>query len=295
MTLVKTHQQSIGPRRAINAAISAALGLFAAVVDVVDDAPGLGFLGRHEVVAIQGLFDFLIRPAGVVDVDLVQAALGGDDVLGVALDVRGLAAEAARGLVHHDPGVRQGDPLARLAGRQDQGAGRGRHAHDHGRNRALDVLHHLGSGNYAEALAGLTEIRSARMRDEMTALVELAQEYGPIESAADNLINRLMSVSKDGQVIELNTHMREFLDRAVKIHPPQSDTTANTIRKLQRGEKLSETEAKDLSAYLEEAKLKVIPQGKRSSLLTEQIKGLQNRYEQEVAKSGETIRSFFPR
>lgn len=161
--------------------------------------------------------------------------------------------------------------------------------------RALDVLHHLGSGNYAEALAGLTEIRSARMRDEMTALVELAQEYGPIESAADNLINRLMSVSKDGQVIELNTHMREFLDRAVKIHPPQSDTTANTIRKLQRGEKLSETEAKDLSAYLEEAKLKVIPQGKRSSLLTEQIKGLQNRYEQEVAKSGETIRSFFPR
>lgn len=161
--------------------------------------------------------------------------------------------------------------------------------------RAIDVMHNLGNGNYAEALAGLTEIRSARMRDEMTALVELAQEFGPLETAADNLINRLMSVSKDGQVIELNTHMKEFLDRAVKIHPPQSDTTANTILKLQRGEKLSETEAKDLSAYLEEAKLKVIPQGKRSSLLTEQIKGLQNRYEQELTKAGESIRSFYPR
>jgi hypothetical protein len=161
--------------------------------------------------------------------------------------------------------------------------------------RAFDVFHHLGSGHYPEALARLAEISCARMRDEMTALVGLAKEYGPLESAADNLINRLMSVSKDGQVIELNTHMNEFLDRAVKIHPPQSDTTANTIRKLQRGEKLSETEAKDLSAYLEEAKVKVIPQGKRSSLLTEQIKGLQNRYEQEVAKSGESIRSFYPR
>ena len=89
--------------------------------------------------------------------------------------------------------------------------------------------------------------------------------------------------------------MREFLNRALKMHPPQSDTTASTIEKLLKGEKLSEVEAKDLHAYLDEAKLTVIPQGKRSSLLMEQIKGLQNRYEQEVGKAGESIAAFYPR
>src|SRR6266404_5760336 len=83
---------------------------FALFPDVVDDAPGLGFLGGHEAVAVEHAFDGLERLAGVLGVELVQALLGLDDVLGVPLDVRGLAGEAARGLVHHDPGVRQGDP-----------------------------------------------------------------------------------------------------------------------------------------------------------------------------------------
>ncbi|MNN31758.1 hypothetical protein D3C81_1454570 [compost metagenome] len=77
----------------------------------------------------------------MLDVDFVQTALGGDDVLGVTLDVRSRAAEAARGLVHHDPRVRQGDALAGFTRRQDQRTGRGGHAHDHGRDRRLDVLH----------------------------------------------------------------------------------------------------------------------------------------------------------
>ena len=77
----------------------------------------------------------------MLGVELVEASLGLDDVLGVALDVRGLALEAARGLVDHDPRVGQRHPLARLAGHQDERAHRGGHAHADGGHRALDVLH----------------------------------------------------------------------------------------------------------------------------------------------------------
>ena len=59
----------------------------------------LAFLGAHEVIAVQSAFHRLVVLAGMLDVDLVQPALGLDDVLGVALDVRDLALKAARGLV----------------------------------------------------------------------------------------------------------------------------------------------------------------------------------------------------
>ena len=62
------------------------------------------------------LFDFLIGAAGVLYIDLVQAALHLEDVAGVALDVRSLALEAARGLVHHDAGIRRGKAHALVAG-----------------------------------------------------------------------------------------------------------------------------------------------------------------------------------
>ncbi|WP_370263599.1 hypothetical protein [Limnobacter sp.] len=157
--------------------------------------------------------------------------------------------------------------------------------------RWFAVLNQIAEGDYSGALSSITEIRTKRMREEMQALTEMAEEYGPLESAADNLIHRLLSVGKDGEVINLNSHMREFVMRAQKAHPPQSDTTENSLGKLLRGEKLSEAEAKDLHAYFEEAKLKVIPQGKRVSLLTEQIKSLQNNYEQELANGGQGIKA----
>src|ERR1700741_4075478 len=45
-----------------------ALALFP---DVVDEAPVAGFLGAHEVVAVEGFLDDLDRLAGVLGVDLV--------------------------------------------------------------------------------------------------------------------------------------------------------------------------------------------------------------------------------
>ncbi len=60
----------------------------------------LGLVRGHEIVAVERAFDRFVVLTGVLDVDLVQPALHLDDVLGVALDVGGLALEAARRLVH---------------------------------------------------------------------------------------------------------------------------------------------------------------------------------------------------
>ena len=51
------------------------------------------------------------------------------ELLGLDGDIGGAAADAAQRLVHQDPGVRQGVALALGAGRQQELAHRGRHAH----------------------------------------------------------------------------------------------------------------------------------------------------------------------
>src|SRR5262249_49902225 len=56
--------------------------------DLIDDAEGSGILGRQEIVAVEGLFDRGVVLAGVADIDLVQAPLHLDDVLGMALEYR---------------------------------------------------------------------------------------------------------------------------------------------------------------------------------------------------------------
>ena len=67
-------------------------------VDLVDQAELARFLGGHEMIAVERALDRLEILAGVGDVDLVQATLQLDDVLSMALDVRGLAGKAARRL-----------------------------------------------------------------------------------------------------------------------------------------------------------------------------------------------------
>src|SRR4051812_19544586 len=73
--------------------------------DLVDQAKILGFVRGHEMVAVERLLDLVIALAGVLDIDLVQAALQLDDVLRMTFDVRSLSLEAPRRLVDHDAGV----------------------------------------------------------------------------------------------------------------------------------------------------------------------------------------------
>ena len=74
----------------------------------VDDAVHLGLLGAHEVVALGVLGDLVERLAGVLGDDLVEPLANVDDLLGVDLNVRGLALEPAGELVDEDLQVRAG-------------------------------------------------------------------------------------------------------------------------------------------------------------------------------------------
>jgi hypothetical protein len=67
--------------------------------DPVDQAVLRRLLGGEEAVALHVLADALLRVARVPGVDAVDVAAQLEDLAGVDLDVRGLALEAARGLV----------------------------------------------------------------------------------------------------------------------------------------------------------------------------------------------------
>src|SRR5919201_611961 len=72
--------------------------------DVVDDAVLLGFLRRHEVVALHVPADLVHVLTGVLAHDLLEAALEGDRLAGMDLDVGRLPLEAAPDLVDEDVG-----------------------------------------------------------------------------------------------------------------------------------------------------------------------------------------------
>ena len=75
---------------------------------LVDDAVLLRLGGAHDEVAVGVLARPLDRLAGVVGQHLVEQLAHAQDLLGLDLDVGGLAGGAAVGLVDQDPGVRAG-------------------------------------------------------------------------------------------------------------------------------------------------------------------------------------------
>src|SRR5262249_44147143 len=111
--------------------------------DLVDQPVVQRLAGGHEPVVLGVELDLLGVLAGVAAEDLVQLLAKGQELLGVDLDVGGLALNAAPGLVDHDPGVRERAALALGAGRQEHGAHAGRLAHADGRDVGVHVLHHV--------------------------------------------------------------------------------------------------------------------------------------------------------
>ena len=85
----------------------------------------------------------LERLAGVLGDQLGHLPLRVEHLLGLDLDVRGRAADAAGGLVHHDPRVRQRVALARGAGAEQELPHRGGQAHRDRRDVVLDELHRV--------------------------------------------------------------------------------------------------------------------------------------------------------
>src|SRR5260221_8523332 len=87
---------------------------------LVHDSVLYRFLGTHEKVAVRVALDDFQSLARVLHQDLVQPAAQEKDFLGVDLDVRCLALEAAHGLVDHDARVGQAEALVLIARRQKQ-------------------------------------------------------------------------------------------------------------------------------------------------------------------------------
>src|SRR3546814_6013224 len=92
---------------------------------LVDQAEFLGFVRRHELVAIHRLLDLLERLARIFGVEFVHPRADTQDFLGLNLDVAGHALRAARRLVDHDPCVAERHAHPRLAGCKQEAAHRG--------------------------------------------------------------------------------------------------------------------------------------------------------------------------
>src|ERR671934_145252 len=140
--------------------------------DVVDDAVLLGFLRRHEVVALHVPADLVHVLPGVLAHDLLEAALEGDRLAGMDLDVGRLPLEAAPDLVDEDLGVRQRHPLSfRAAGKQQR-------AHQHRDQRAhagslLPGVHSFVSVG-EDSLSGVQMLSRARATSAGTRCTSLA-------------------------------------------------------------------------------------------------------------------------
>src|SRR5437588_12610248 len=74
--------------------------------DLVDEPVFLGLLGRHDEIAVRVVRDLLEGLAGVLGEDLVQERAVAQDLLGLDLDVHGLALRPAVRLVDEHPALR---------------------------------------------------------------------------------------------------------------------------------------------------------------------------------------------
>src|SRR5215207_7139395 len=110
--------------------------------DVVDNAVLDPLFGTHYVVAVGVALDPLVILACILGKDLVQAALGHDELFGVYLHVRGLSGQPADArLVQEYARVRQGVPLVLGPGGEQEGPHRGGHAEGRRGDVGFDELH----------------------------------------------------------------------------------------------------------------------------------------------------------
>ncbi len=114
--------------------------------DFVDQPVFLGFLRRHEVVAVGILLDFLQGLAGLLGEEMIEAIPHAQDALGADLNVRSLPLGTAEGLMDHHFTVGKGQPFALGSRRKKEGAHGSSHSDADGLNIALDMLHRIIDG-----------------------------------------------------------------------------------------------------------------------------------------------------
>src|SRR5215468_578913 len=142
--------------------------------DLVHDLVFPGLLRRHEEVAVRVALDLLHALPGVVDQDAVELLPHPEDLLGLDVDVRGLALHAAEGLMDHDACVGQGEALPLGAGAQQQRAHGGGLAHADGGDGRLHVLHGVIDGHARRHRpAGRVDVE----RDVLVRVLGLEEEH----------------------------------------------------------------------------------------------------------------------
>ena len=109
----------------------------------IDQAVFNRFCRRKEVVAVGVFRDLVERLAGVLRHQPVQGFLEVEDFLGLDLDVHRLPLGATKGLVNHDPGIRQGESLAFGASGEQEGTHAGGEAVADGHHVRGDLLHRV--------------------------------------------------------------------------------------------------------------------------------------------------------
>ena len=155
--------------------------------DLVDHAVGHGLLGRHDEVAVGVLGDLLLGLAGVVGQHPREQVAHAQDLLGLELDVGGLALDAAPGLVQQDPGVRQGEALALGAGGQQHRGGRGGLAEAEGRDVGLDELHRVvDREERGDVAAGRVDVEV----DVLVGVLGLQEEHLGADQVGDGVVDR---------------------------------------------------------------------------------------------------------
>src|SRR6478735_797872 len=115
--------------------------------DLVEETVFERFGGGEPLVAVVVLEDGFHGLAGLVRRELGHDLLHVEDQLGLDLDVRRRAADAAGGLVHQDAGVRGGVALALGAGGQQELSHGGSQAGGDGNDVIGDELHGVVDGH----------------------------------------------------------------------------------------------------------------------------------------------------
>src|SRR5579872_97677 len=112
--------------------------------DVVNNTVFLPLLRAHDVVPFGVILDTLQGLTGVVRQYLVEALAGAQQLPGVNIDIRRLAAQALHPrLMNKDAGIGEGVPLPLGAGREQHGGHRRRLPDAVGRHVRLDELHRV--------------------------------------------------------------------------------------------------------------------------------------------------------
>lgn len=166
----------------------------------------------------------------------------------------------------------------------------------------------------------IKEIFEAAQRGDITTVLQLTFEFGlgwytydierltrignekaPLESNGDALAS-LLQTHKDGTV-SINENMKLYLNEGRKLMaaPPEGSRLAanppsaeidNIINKVINQQGINEGEAKKLYSWCLEAKEYVIPPEFRTEIISSQLKGLQEKYEQELLKGAKLTESF---